>query len=260
MARSNPQSISERRPGASRRNALPKQGIPLDRSRVRRLRRALLEWANVQGRQFFWREPTITPFEVLVTEILLAKTQADVVAPVAVTLLERYRDPAALAGAKLRDLQQLLYPLGLHRKRARHLKACARVLVEHHEGVVPETIEQLIELPFVGRYAASAIACVAFGKQVPVLDANVSRIYQRVFSLAPPPPRLANAHDLWAFAGRVLPRGNAKEFNWAILDLGGTICAARSPACARCPIAPMCDFQADRPSGRAQRALRQVSR
>jgi A/G-specific adenine glycosylase len=227
---------------------------------VRRLRRALLDWADGQGRHFFWREPTVTPFEVLVTEILLAKTQADMVAPLAIALLARYPDPVTLAGANLRDLQRLLYPLGLHRKRARHLKACARVLVERYEGVVPETIEELIELPFVGRYAASSIACVAFGRQVAVLDANVSRIYQRVFSLPAPPPRLANAHDLWAFAGRVLPRAGAKQFNWAILDLGGTICVARNPACMRCPIAPICDFQADRRRGRSRRALPQISR
>jgi A/G-specific adenine glycosylase len=224
------------------------------------LRRALLDWAEVQGRQFFWRESTVTPFQVLVTEILLAKTQADVVAPIAATLLARYRDPGSLADAQLRELQRLLYPLGLYRKRARHLKACARVLVKHHEGVVPASIAELIELPFVGRYAANAIACFAFGRPVAVLDANVSRIYQRVFSLDPPPPRLASAHVLWNFAGRVLPQRRAREFNWAILDLGGTICVARNPACERCPIAAVCDYRTHRPSGRSQARLPQVSR
>jgi len=222
-----------------------KSNIAIDNLKARRVRRALLAWAEEQGRQFFWREPTITPFQILVTEILLAKTQADVVAPIATTLLARYRDPSALAGARLRDLQRLLYPLGLHRKRARNLKACARELVERHEGVVPASITELIELPFVGRYAANAIACVAFDKQVAVLDANVSRIYQRVFSLKPPPPRLASAHDLWDFAGRMLPRGRAKQFNWAILDLGGTTCIARSPACAQCPLASLCDYRGE---------------
>lgn len=261
MARSNPSSVSEGRARASRtKNAPPKQSVPIDSVRIRRLRRALLDWAETQGRQFFWRESAITPFQVLVTEILLAKTQADVVAPVAATLLARYRDPAALAYARLRDLQRLLYPLGLHRKRAHHLKACARVLVERHEGVIPPSIAELIELPFIGRYAANAIACVAFGRPVAVLDTNVSRIYQRVFSLDPPPPRLASAHDLWDFAGRVLPQRRAKEFNWAILDLGGTICVARSPACERCPIAAVCDYRKHQPSGHSRARLPQVSR
>ncbi len=182
------------------------------------------------------------------------------VAPIAATLLDRYRDPAALADARLRDLQQLLYPLGLHRKRARHLKACARILVERHDGLVPPSVPELIELPFIGRYAANAIACVAFDMPVAVLDANVSRIYQRVFSLKPPPPRLASAHDLWDFAGRVLPRQRAKQFNWAILDLGGTVCIARSPACARCPLASVCDYSAVNQSGRSRAKLPQVSR
>jgi len=212
-----------------------------DTLRVRRLRATLLNWASSEGRQFFWRESNVTPYQILVTEILLTKTKAHLVEAVAATLLARFGDPMALAAARPSDLELLLYPLGLHRKRARHLKACARILVERYGGEVPTSVTDLMQLPFVGRYAANAIACVAFAQSVPVLDANVSRIYQRVFSLPAPPKRLASAHDLWYLAAQVLPKSRAKEFNWAILDLGGTICVARKPACERCPIALLCD-------------------
>jgi A/G-specific adenine glycosylase len=134
--------------------------------------------------------------------------------------------------------------LGLHRKRARHLVACARTLAEELDGEVPTTVDGLMDLPFVGRYAANAIACVAYDAHVAVIDANVARIYRRVFSLPPPPERLAAAHDLWDLAARMLPRARAKPYNWAILDLGGQICTAKAPGCDRCPIVRWCDHGA----------------
>ncbi len=218
-------------------------------SKVRDLRRALLRWARSSGRHFFWREPGVDPFAVLVCEILLAKTRAELAAPVAQELLARFPTPAALARARPATLERLLFPLGLHRKRSRHLIACARSLRDEFGGVVPRSVPALMQLPFVGRYAANAIACVAFGARVPVIDANVARIYRRVFSLPPPPERLALAHDLWDLAGAMLPRARAKEFNWAVLDLGGTVCTARAPSCDRCPLASLCDDSpARRPS------------
>ncbi|MBA3671258.1 MAG: A/G-specific adenine glycosylase [Gemmatimonadaceae bacterium] len=196
---------------------------------------------DANARSFFWREPGIHPFHILVTEILLAKTKAELAAPIALQVLARYSTPLALSLAKRRDLERLLFPLGLYRKRARHLIACATVIVERHAGEVPQQVAELMQLPYVGRYAAHAIACVAFDQAVPVIDANVSRIYLRVFSLPQPPERLAAAHDLWSFAARVLPRTDAKKFNWAVLDLGGTVCTAKAPRCTECPIAICCD-------------------
>jgi A/G-specific adenine glycosylase len=221
--------VQERQPGYN--VAAPK---------VRRLRDVLLRWSGENGRHFFWRDPTVTPFEVLVTEILLAKTRAELVAPIARELLDTFRSAADLAAADTKAIERRLYPLGLHRKRAKHLIACAKTLLTEFDGEVPGTVEQLMQLPFVGRYAANAVACVAFGQAVPVIDANVSRIYRRVFSLPEPPERLALAHDLWRFGQRVLPRDRAKEFNWAILDLGGTVCTAKTPACDTCPLRRQC--------------------
>jgi A/G-specific adenine glycosylase len=229
-------------PAAKRSRANVPRTFAVDARRIRRLRSALLGWAAIEGRHFFWRG-AITPFEVLVTEILLAKTRAELVSPIARTLLDRYGSPAKLERAPQEDLEALLYPLGLHKKRAKHLVACATVLVRDFDGVVPGTVAELMRLPFVGRYAANAIACVAFGHAVPVIDANVSRIYQRMFSLPDPPDRLASAHDLWALADRVLPKKQAKAFNWAILDLGGTVCTAKAPRCDECPLMSICDLR-----------------
>jgi A/G-specific adenine glycosylase len=212
------------------------------RNRARTLRRALLRWGELQGRHFFWREFGLSPFSILIVEILLTKTRAEVVEPVALRLLERFPDPVSLAGANRRSLEKLLYPLGLHRKRARQLIACAKTLGETYGNQVPRDVATLLELPSVGRYAANAVAVVAFGQRRPVIDANLARIYGRVFSLPPPPPRLSSAHDLWELARQLLPKRHVKEFTWAALDLGGTVCSARQPACTRCPLRRVCSY------------------
>lgn len=217
-----------------------------ERKRVWALRRALLRWGDARGRRFFWRNPGMSPFAILVVEILLTKTRAEIVAPIAPLLLARYPTPSALARANPRTLERILYPLGLHRKRARQLIACAAALAHEHGGEVPTSVEALLKLPAVGRYAANAVASVAFGQRRSVIDANIARIYGRVFSLAPPPPRLSSAHDLWVLATRLLPRKRSKEFTWAVLDLGGTVCAARNPACPSCPLSRLCDYGATR--------------
>jgi A/G-specific adenine glycosylase len=208
----------------------------------------LLRWAAREGRHFLWREPGLSPFAVLVAEMLLSKTRAEVAEPVLRIVLERFPTPERLGLADPSELEAILYPLGLHRKRARTLVACASELVQQHESQIPTTVSELMELPYVGRYAANAVASVAFHQPRPVIDANVSRIYQRVFSLPPPPERLSSAHDLWAFAEQVLPKRRAKAFNWAILDLGGTVCTAKKPMCPACPLQRHCDFYARVPS------------
>jgi A/G-specific adenine glycosylase len=213
----------------------------VDRRRVKGIRERLIRWGLTNGRAFHWRDPGIPPFAVLVCEILLAKTRAEAAAPVAAQLLARYPTARALRAARERDLEALLRPLGLHRKRALHLRSCAAELVARYDGEIPANVEELMSLPYVGRYAANAIACVAFGASVPVVDANVARIYGRVFSLPPPPPRLALAHDLWALGAALLPSRRAKVFNWAILDLGSLVCTPRSPSCEKCPLASRCD-------------------
>ncbi len=208
------------------------------RSDVRRL---LLDWFAANGRDFFWRHPGTKPFAVLLVEMLLTKTRAHLVATVGQQLLSRYPTARSLARARRAALERMLYPLGLHRKRATQLVLCAKALVAEFEESVPSTVPELMTLPYVGRYAANAVACVAFEAQVPVIDANVARIYQRLFSLPPPPDRLATASELWALAERMLPRDQAKAFNWAVLDLGGTICTARAPRCHECPLSRCCD-------------------
>jgi A/G-specific adenine glycosylase len=212
----------------------------IDPTALRRFRRALLRWGTPPRRRFGWRRGQPSAFRVLVTEMLLSRTRAEAVEPVVVRLLRKYPTAAALARAPRADVEAILRPLGLFRKRARLLVACAAALVERHRGVVPRTQDALLRLPYVGRYCASAVRCFAFGERAAVVDANVARVYRRVFALPPPPRHLKMAHDLWAVAQRLLPRKQVREFTWALLDLGGAVCKPRTPACHACPVARLC--------------------
>jgi len=209
--------------------------------RIAQLRRLLLEWGERNRRSFYWREPTTTAYGVLVTEILVARTRAESVDPVVRRLMDRFPTPLELSCARHTTVAAMLRPLGLHRTRARLLVRCARSLVAEHQGAVPESVEALMELSYVGRYAANAVASVAFDQPRAVLDANVARIYRRVFSIPSTDERLTVAEGLWSLADRVLSKRRHREFNWAMLDLGGTICTPRSPECGGCPLSIMCD-------------------
>jgi A/G-specific adenine glycosylase len=224
---------SNRRQSArKRRNEAAKIGL---------VRRRLLEWAAATANKpFLWREPLVPPFHVLVSEILLARTRAEAVDPVARKLLARFSTPRDVAAAPVRQIERLLRPLGLHRTRARLLKRCAAAIVSDYAGNVPQTVDLLMSLPHVGQYAANSVACVSFGASAAVLDANVARIYQRVFGLPQPRERITDATWLWEFAARVLPKERARDYNWALLDLGRAFCKPRTPVCETCPLRGAC--------------------
>ena len=205
-------------------------------------RRRLLRWWRRAGREFFWREGTHSSFDYLVVEMLLSKSLAERVDVVAPRVLARWPTPRELADAEVEELESELYELGLQRKRALLLKECARALVAHFEAKVPFEYEDLVSLPYVGPYTANAVRCFAFGLRSPILDANVARVYSRVFGLGPPPPDLRRAPRLWRLAERMTSPRSFRGFNWAILDLGGTICVPQRPRCAECPVKPLCSM------------------
>jgi A/G-specific adenine glycosylase len=201
-----------------------------------------MEWGRNHSRSFFWRERELDPYESLVVEVLLARTRAESVEPVAREFLDRYPTPGALRQAVPESVEDLLRPLGLFRKRASALLDCAERLVVEHGGEVPEDVGELQELPYVGRYAANAILCFSFGRSQPVVDSNVARVFERYFDLREPESKLGNDKLYWAVAGRLVPKEKTRLYNWALLDLGSAICMPRSPNCEKCPVSVRCAF------------------
>lgn len=207
--------------------------------------RALLDWYDAHARTLPWRVPPRRsrtgerpdPYKVWLSEVMLQQTTVAAVRPRYERFLRRWPTVRDLAAASEVEVLGEWAGLGYYR-RARSLHACARELVERHHGQVPRTAEQLRALPGIGDYMAAAVAAIAFGEAVPVIDGNVERVVSRLIALDVPPAR-ARAKVRGFVADRV-PANRPGDFAQATMDLGATICTPRAPACALCPIAEHC--------------------
>jgi A/G-specific adenine glycosylase len=144
----------------------------------------------------------------------------------------RWPDISALAAASLDDVLQLWQGLGYY-ARARNLHACARVVVERHDGVFPDEAAALRALPGIGDYTAAAIAAIAFDRRTAAVDGNVERVLARLYAV--PEPLFAVKPRLRALAAALVPERRAGDFAQALMDLGATICTPRRPRCVLCP-------------------------
>jgi A/G-specific adenine glycosylase len=206
------------------------------------MRQRLLRWGSSHRAHFLWRSPDATPFTILVSELLLRKTRRESVAAVLPRLLKRFPSPSALVRASNRQLQGILRPLGLYRIRAAGLVRLAVTLTRKHGGTVPTDLTQLLALPHVGRYGAHAVRCFAFGIADPIVDSNVARVLGRYYSVTPL-PQLHTDERMWSLAHNLVDgTRKPRELNWALLDLGATVCRARRPRCRACPLGRDCRF------------------
>ncbi|CAB1128947.1 A/G-specific adenine glycosylase [Candidatus Hydrogenisulfobacillus filiaventi] len=204
-------------------------------------RRELAAWYRRHGRDLPWRR-TRDPYAILVSEVLLHQTQVRTVIPVYEAFLARFPTLDALAGAPLAEVKAITDPLG-YKVRGRWLWEIARAVTARHGGRIPDSWEELLALPGVGRYTAGAVRSFAFGLRSPILDTNVERVLGRYFevpALGPGGRGAERRHHLWALAEAVLPEEGADQFNQALMDLGALICTARKPACLLCPVAGGC--------------------
>ena len=205
---------------------------PLDRSTARRLRRAVLGWYAVERRDLPWRG-TRDPYAVLVSEVMLQQTQASRVGPRFLRFMRRFPTASALAAAAPAEVLAEWSGLGYNR-RALGLQRTAAHVAAH--GWPPD-VAGLQRLPGIGPYTARAVASLAFGRPVGVVDTNVRRWLLRRFGGPDDATRLQQLADALAVAGRG-PRVAA--WTHATMELGAAICRSRRPRCGACPLAPSC--------------------
>lgn len=200
--------------------------------------RVLTYW-ETEGRHFLpWRN-TNDPWIILITEVLLARTTARQVEALYPQLTKL--TPETLAAIDLAELEQILQPLGLYRKRAVMLQSIAQIVVA--SGIETLQSEEFLRsLPGVGRYVANAVLCNAFDRPKPTVDTNMVRVICRVLSYKLNRTRLRDNNDIWMLAETILPARSAKEFNWGVLDLGAAVCTPQTPDCEICPLNVVCDW------------------
>lgn len=206
---------------------------------IRTFQKSLISWFNLNGRKFPWREPGRSPYEILIAEIMLQKTKAENIVSTYLKFVERYPDFEALSKAHLDELQQILKVLGLSNMRSKNILKLAQEIKKI--GFIPGEREKLLTLPGVGPYIANAFLVAAYNQRLPVVDTNVRRLYERVFSLkSKRDPR--RDKKIWTFAEKVLPKNNYKEFTWALMDFCAIVCKAKNPLCSSCPVSAICEY------------------
>lgn len=210
---------------------------PTEKS-IHSIQRALASWYTAHRRDLPWRRTDI-PYAIWVAETMLQQTQVGTVAPYYERFLERFPTVTALAEASLDAVLKAWEGLGYY-ARARNLHRATQLIVEHYGGRLPDTYKELLKLPGVGPYTASAIASIAFGRDEPVLDGNVTRVLCRLFLIEDNPKKATVKKDLLHLARLLIAPGEAGRFNQAMMDLGAMICTPREPDCAHCPIVTHC--------------------
>lgn len=196
---------------------------------------ALIDWYDRTRRDLPWRAPETTPWQIMVSEFMLQQTPVARVAPVWTDWIHRWPTASATAAAGSAEVLRAWGKLGYPR-RAKRLHECATVIAVEHDDVVPGDVETLLGLPGVGAYTARAVACFAYGKRVPVVDTNVRRVVARAVDGRADAGSPSTVRDHAAVESLLPENPAAAVFSAALMELGATVCTARSPKCGVCPL------------------------
>ena len=221
----------------------------------------LLAWYGQVGRDLPWRH-TRDPYCIWLSEIMLQQTTVTAVIPYYQRFLARFPDVATLAAAPVETVIDAWAGLGYY-SRARNLHAAARRVMSEYGGTFPSSLDELTDLPGVGRSTAGAIRAIAFGKRGVIIDGNVRRVLVRLLALDGDPRSTVAEKQLWSWAEQLTPVDRADDYAQAIMDLGATCCTPTKPTCLVCPLAPHCQAnlqgrQAELPAKRTQKAVSTV--
>jgi endonuclease-3 len=202
---------------------------------LRILRRAVRDW-KVPAVGLVAERAVDRPFETLISTMLSLRTKDAVTEQASRRLLSRAPTPARLAGLPVREIERLIFPAGFYRTKARNLKETCRILLQEYDGRVPRSLDELMELPGVGRKTANLVVTVGHGGYGICVDTHVHRISNRwgyVTTASPEETEFA--------LRRKLPKKHWKSYNDLLVTFGQNLCVPVSPWCSRCPLAEPCE-------------------
>jgi A/G-specific adenine glycosylase len=218
----------------------------LQKNSLELLSRELGLWAQQFGRRFRWRDSGVDHYRLIVTELLLQRTRAETVAAFEVAFFDQFRCWSDIVSTPETEIVNALAPIGLQTRRASVLKRLANKMSQL-SNVVPNSREDIEDLPGVGQYIANAIELLVLDRSRPLLDTNMARLLERFIR----PRTLADIrHDPWlqASAQYLVEQGDPRTINWAVLDFAAAVCKPRVPACDMCPVSIDCTFFVSTPS------------
>jgi len=206
-------------------------------SRSTTFSKKLCNWYLSNGRKDLpWRK-TSDPYKIWISEIMLQQTQVKTVIPYYLKFIKRYPNIKSLLNVKEDEILALWSGLGFYR-RAKNIFKAKEIIKKKHSNIFPTKYEEIISLPGIGRSTAGAIMSIAYKKPYPILDANVKRVIAKFENIDI--SNNCNESELWEISLKFTPSKNIFEYTQAIMDIGATICKARSQDCPKCPLNKNC--------------------
>ncbi|MBX6361665.1 MAG: A/G-specific adenine glycosylase [Acidobacterium ailaaui] len=220
-------------------------GTLFSAAQVRQFRRLLLAWYDAHARDLPWRR-TRDPYAIWVSEIMLQQTRVNAVLDHYARFLARFPTVQKLAVAEEPEVLAVWSGLGYYR-RARMMHKAAQLIVNQSGDQLPQTAAELRRLPGIGEYTSAAIASIAFGESVAVVDGNVERV---VLRLQP------QNNTIRETAQMLLDPKRPGDFNQAMMELGATVCLPKNPLCLHCPVQKLCRTRGEHPVPPRKKTIR----
>ena len=178
---------------------------------------------------------TRSAFQILISTILSARTKDTTTIPISKKLFAKYPSAKNLAAADMKEIQKMIYGIGFYKTKAARIIEVAKILCEKYGGLVPDSLEKLLELPGVGRKTANCVLVYAFRKPSIPVDTHVHRISNRLGWVRTKTPEETEQALL-----KIVPRKYWVEVNEHLVTHGQTICVPISPFCSKCLVFKYC--------------------
>jgi A/G-specific adenine glycosylase len=215
--------------------------------KIKNIRTELLIWGEQNLRKFPWRE-TLDPYKIIVAEVMLHRTKANQVKDVYENFILKYPDFESIVKAGHEAIIIELHPLGLF-WRSEMLYDLANLIVSSYSGKIPIEKKELLELPGIGEYIASALLCFCFNQPEPIVDTNIVRVIGRVFGMKISDSS-RRSKSLKKIMVDIINFPNPRKISLVLIDFASLICIpGGNPKCLICPIRKNCNFYLNRRSG-----------
>lgn len=199
----------------------------------------VVQWYHLHGRKTLPWQLGKTPYKVWVSEVMLQQTQVVTVIPYFEKFMASFPDIIALANADEDLVLHHWTGLGYY-ARARNLHKTAKIVRDKYQGKFPTTLEEVMDLPGIGRSTAGAVLSLSLGQHHPILDGNVKRVLARYFMVEGWYGVKKVENQLWHLSTQLTPKNNVTEFNQAMMDLGASLCSRSRFDCQACPLNSDC--------------------
>ncbi len=174
-------------------------------------------------------------FKTLIATILSARSKDETIIKVVEDLWKKYSTPEEIADAPLENLEELVYSSGTYHQKAIRIKETSKIIHEHFQDQVPDTLEELVKLPGVGRKVANCVLNISFDKDAIAVDIHVHRISNRIGWVTTKNPEKTEIE-----LQKLFPQSSWKMINYTLVSFGKKICKPKNPLCSECPINKKC--------------------